>query len=250
MTSTFETVAPPVDVLVVGSGVAGLAAGLTLEGSAVRILTKGELGTSGSSPRAQGGIAAAVGEEDSPEIHATDTIGVGGGLSDDGAVSVLSREGPPRIDQLLELGTRFDRDEDGELLLGREAAHSRRRILHAGGDATGREMVRALSLAATEAPWIEIEEKVFVEDLLSRDEAVLGVVARHAGGRRLLHPARAVILAAGGVGQLYRWTTNPVECTGDGLAMASRAGAVLADLEFVQFHPTALACGRDPLPLL
>jgi L-aspartate oxidase len=244
-------VAPPADVIVVGTGVAGLSVALAAQDRRVRLVTKGRLTTSGSSPWAQGGVAVALGDDDAPQLHAEDTLRVAGGVADAAAVRILTEEGPERIAELLRAGARFDRDGRGLLDRGREAAHSRRRILHAGGDATGRELVRALAAAVELAPWIEILEESFVEDLLLDDGRVVGVVVAGPGtGDRVLHPAGAVVLATGGIGQLYRHTTNPLECTGDGLAMAARAGARLADLEFVQFHPTALSCGRDPLPLL
>jgi L-aspartate oxidase len=149
---------------------------------------------------------------------------------------------------------RFDLDDNGKLRLGREAAHSRRRIAHAGGDATGRELVRFLTAAVRDAPWIDVRENTFVEDLLQDGDRIVGALTRHetqdGEGPVTAHAAGAVVLATGGIGQLYRYTTNPPECTGDGLAMAARCGARLADLEFVQFHPTALACDDDPLPLL
>jgi L-aspartate oxidase len=237
------------EVLVVGSGVAGLTAAL---GSALRrvtLLTKKSL-ISGSSPWAQGGVAAAMGADDSPALHAADTMAAGAGLSDPEAVDLLTGEGPERIRALLELGARFDRDAAGQLNLGREAAHGRRRILHAR-DATGAEIVRALSAAVRQAPEIRIEEGAFAVDLVLDGGRVAGVLAIHAGGRRVLHLAPAVVLATGGLGRLYLHTTNPPEATGDGLAMAARAGARLVDLELVQFHPTALAAeGADPMPLL
>ena len=148
------------------------------------------------------------------------------------------------------MGTQFDRTPDGALDLGREGGHHRRRIIHAGGDATGLEMVRALSEALEHQPGVEIFEEVFAQDLVVKDGCVIGVTADRGGGRRLRIEAAGVVLATGGCGQLYSKTTNPPEVTGDGLAMAARAGAAMVDLEFVQFHPTALATSRDPLPLL
>src|SRR5206468_9550777 len=158
---------------------------------------------------------------------------------------------PARVRRLLALGARFDRDCGGRLALGREAAHSRRRILHAHGDATGAEIVRALAEAVGRSPGVLVVDRAFALDLaLDGAGAVAGVVARHADGRLLLHAAPAVVLATGGSGRLYLHTTNPPEATADGLAIAARAGALLKDLEFVQFHPTALAAGGDPMPLL
>ncbi len=158
---------------------------------------------------------------------------------------------PARIEDLLELGAAFDRTDAGELALGREAAHQRRRIVKAGGDATGHEILKTLIEAVATHPSIEVVADVMAEDLILDDGAVSGVYAHvNATGERVAFRARAVVLATGGMGRLYRYTTNPVEATGDGIAMAARAGATLADMEFVQFHPTALAIGRDPMPLV
>lgn len=261
------------EVVIVGTGVAGLAAALGSSPRAVTVLTKSRLGEGGSSAWAQGGVAVAVGEDDSPELHARDTLAVGGGLSDPDIVALLTREGPVRIQELIDLGARFDRQGrlagagEPALALGREAAHSRRRILHAGGDATGAELVRALTAAVRQAPGVRVAEECFAVDLALETQTdgrrrVVGVLALESSGRRVLHLGGAVVLATGGIGQLFRYTTNPGEVTGDGLAMAARAGARLVDLEMVQFHPTALSpVGRDetdetdrtvggPLPLL
>ena len=238
------------DVLVVGSGAAGLTAALGCAPLRVTVLTKSTL-ISGSSAWAQGGVAAAVGADDSPALHAADTLAAGAGLCDPRAVGLLTGEGPERVKALLDLGARFDRDAAGELSLGREAAHSRRRILHSK-DATGSEIVRALGEAVLHAPEVRVMERAFAVDLLVEDGRVAGVLAIHEDGRRMLHLAPSVVLATGGLGQLYLHTTNPREATGDGLAMAARAGARLVDLELVQFHPTALAVetAGEPMPLL
>ena len=239
------------DVVVVGTGVAGLACALELAGNRVHLLTKTRL-ASGSSPWAQGGVAVALGAGDSPELHAADTVAAGAGLVEPEVARLLARDGVTAVRRLIELGAEFDRTAEGKLAFGREAAHGRRRILHAHGDSTGAELVRALVARAVAAPWIEIFEGAFGVELV-RDEKsgrVRGLVARHADGRSVFHEAPRVVLATGGIGQLYRHTTNPPESTGDGLALAAAAGARLVDLEFVQFHPTALAVDRDPLPLL
>jgi L-aspartate oxidase len=240
------------DAVIVGSGVAGLSAALGASPRQVTLLTKVPFGGGGSSSWAQGGIAAALGADDDPALHAADTLAAGAGLNDPEIVELLTEEGPQRVLRLLALGARFDRDLGGHLALGREAAHSRRRILHAHGDSTGAEIVRAMTEAVRRSAGVEVLDLVFAEDLaLDESGAVAGVVARHADGRRVLHAAPAVVLATGGSGWLFSHTTNPPEATGDGLGLAARAGALLKDLEFVQFHPTALAAaGSGPMPLL
>ena len=238
------------DALVIGSGVGGLTVALETPGLRVGLLTKTELGRGGSSPMAQGGVAAAIGLGDSPAAHAVDTLAVGDGLAAPERVRILTEEGPARIAALLALGTRFDRDGAGHLAMGREAGHGCARILHANGDATGTEIVRALRQAVESAPTVEVIERTFACELIEEQGRVVGALARHPDGTVVLHLARAVVLATGGIGHVYRHTTNPRENTGDGLAMAARAGARLADLEFVQFHPTALDVGADPMPLL
>ncbi|HEY9422745.1 MAG TPA: L-aspartate oxidase [Thermoanaerobaculia bacterium] len=238
------------DVLVVGSGAAGLTAALGCKPLRVTVLTKARVGTGGSSPWAQGGVAAAVGRDDAPGLHAADTMAAGAGLNDSRVVDILTAEGPARVKALLALGAQFDLDDTGSLALGREAAHSRRRILHSR-DATGAEIVRTLVEAVQHAPEVRLLSQAFALDLVMDGGQVVGALAVHADGRRVLHLAPAVVLAAGGLGRLYLHTTNPPEATGDGLAMAARAGAQLVDVEFVQFHPTALAAeGADPMPLL
>ncbi len=238
------------DALVVGAGIAGLIAALKLAPAKVTVLCKTRLGKGAATDWAQGGIAAAIGKDDSPRLHAIDTQRAGAGISDYKIVDILTRDAPARVEDLLELGAAFDRTAAGELALGREAAHQRRRIVKAGGDATGHEILKTLIEAVRVAPTIEIEE-VTADDLIVHDGRVCGVFARNnASGVRVAFRAGAVVLATGGVGRLYRYTTNPIEATGDGIAMAARAGALLADMEFVQFHPTALAIGRDPMPLV
>ncbi|MEO8196265.1 MAG: L-aspartate oxidase [Thermoanaerobaculia bacterium] len=243
------------DVVVIGTGVAGLACALELAGKRVDLLTKTTL-SSGSSPWAQGGVAVAMGAGDSPELHAADTVAAGAGLVDPVIAELLAEEGVTAIRRLIELGAEFDRSAKGDLDFGREAAHSRRRILHSHGDSTGAELVRALAERVRTAEWVDLFEGAFAAELVvapdgpDGESAVVGVLARHPGGHLVLHEAKQVVLATGGLGQLFRFTTNPPESTGDGLALAAAAGARLVDLEFVQFHPTALAVDLDPLPLL
>ena len=239
-----------VDVVVIGGGVAGLQAALELAPLSIILVTKTAFGFGGSSPLAQGGIAAAIGSDDSPEQHAADTLAVGAGLNDEATVRTMTARAPVAVQALLAVGTRFDRSASGGLALSREGGHHRRRVVHAGGDATGREMVRSLSRAVRQSEGVEIWERVFARDLIVEDGRVCGVIADRGRAAAVRVHAPAVLLATGGCGQLFRWTTNPPESTGDGIAMAARAGADLVDLEFVQFHPTALAIDRDPLPLL
>jgi L-aspartate oxidase len=247
--STLPDALEVADVVIVGAGVAGMSAALALAPLRVHVVTKTRLGAGGSSPWAQGGVAAAMGPDDSPALHAADTIAVAGGLADADVVDLLTREGPAAIRRLVALGAQLDRDDQQEFALGREAAHSRSRILHAR-DATGAELVRALTAALQAAPGVRVFEETFACDLLVEEGRATGVVARNSDGRIVVHRASAVVLATGGTGRVYSHTTNPPEATGDGLAMAARAGARLGDLEFVQFHPTALAVGADPMPLL
>ena len=239
------------DAIVVGAGIAGLMAALKLAPLRVTVLCKRRLGSGAATDWAQGGIAAALGSDDSPHLHALDTQRAGAGISNADLVEILTDDAPARIEELLELGAAFDRDASGELALGREAAHGRRRIVKAGGDATGHEILKTLIAAVLAAPTIDVVEDVTAVDLIVHDGVVGGVHARdNATGEMRAYAAPAVVLATGGIGRLYRYTTNPLEATGDGIAMAARAGATLADMEFVQFHPTALAIGRDPMPLV
>lgn len=239
------------DVVVVGSGIAGLTAALRLRGQVEKVLvvTKDVL-AAGSTQWAQGGIAAALGPGDSPEEHEEDTLVAGAGACDRDAVRVLVTEGPDAVRELIALGTNFDHDLDGELSLTREGGHHRDRIAHAGGDATGAEIQRALIAAVEQAPEIEvIQHALAVDLLLANDGGVAGLTLHVMGeGQRdgvgAVH-CRAVVLASGGLGQVFSQTTNPVVSTGDGMAVALRAGAVLRDLEFVQFHPTVMYLGAD-----
>ncbi len=241
----------PDRVLVVGGGLAGLFTALRLAPLPVRVLTSKPLGEGASSAWAQGGIAAAIGEGDTAESHAADTIAAGAGLTSPAIADLLTREAPERIEDLLRYGVPFDRELDGKLRLSREAAHSARRIVRVEGDRAGKAVMAALIAAVSSTPSISVLENVEAVDLVRKNGRVAGVYASRAGqpGRASFFPARAVVLATGGTGQLYRVTTNPKEANGGGLGMAARAGAVIADPEFVQFHPTAFDIGRDPAPL-
>jgi L-aspartate oxidase len=238
------------EVLIVGGGVAGLTAAVHARGRDVLLVGKTTFAKGGSSVLAQGGVAAALGDDDSPVRHAQDTAAAGAGLCHTEVVRKMTSDGPRRICELLLRGAKFDRQRDGRLALGREAAHSRNRIVHAAGDATGAELVSVLAGAAREARHISRDDHTLALELVLDRGAVVGVMATSRGGRRILYSSSEVVLATGGIGWLWSHTTNPAEATGDGLAMALRAGARVADLEFMQFHPTALALGGSPMPLL
>ncbi|WTO35859.1 L-aspartate oxidase [Streptomyces achromogenes] len=238
------------DVVVVGSGVAGLTAALRCQAAGLTtvVVTKARL-DDGSTRWAQGGIAAALGEGDTPEQHLEDTLVAGAGLCDEEAVRILVTEGPDAVRRLISTGAHFDTDDAGDIQLGREGGHHRRRIVHAGGDATGAEVSRAL-VAAVRARGLHTIENALVLDLLTDADGRTAGVTLHVMGEGqhdgvgAVH-APAVVLATGGMGQVYAATTNPSVSTGDGVALALRAGAELSDLEFVQFHPTVLFLGAD-----
>lgn len=238
-------------ILIIGAGVAGLYTALKLSPRPVTVITARPLGTEASSGWAQGGMAAAIGGDDSPALHFADTMEAGAGLVDPDAARVLVEGGAEAVEELARLGVRFDRDADGNYVLGREASHCRHRIVHATGDQAGAEIMRALIDAARKAPHIEILERVVVEDLLTDDNGAVGGVLAYVveKGERTLFEAAETVLATGGLGGLYAVTTNPKPAQGHGLAFAARAGAVIRDPEFVQFHPTALDTGEDPAPL-
>ena len=238
------------DVVVIGAGIAGMSAALHASGRRVVMLTKAAFGTGGASPLAQGGVAAALGPMDSPEVHAADTVAAGAGLCHEDVVGAITNEGPARIAELVDWGARFDLRPDGAIDLAREGAHSLDRVAHATGDATGAELVRTLAAAIMSSPRVEILEHHMVVDLLFERGRVVGVVAFARNGRSLVVTATEVILATGGIGQIFSNTTNPIEATGDGLALAAGVGARSAGLEFVQFHPTALDGPNRPMALL
>lgn len=247
------------DVVVIGSGVAGLSAAINARklGLSVLLLTKDLLST-GSTAWAQGGIAAALGPKDSPTAHLADTLEAGAGLCNENAVRTLVEEGPKAIENLISLGTVFDLDAQGNVALTREGGHRQDRIAHAGGDATGAEISRALVASVLADRKIQIFEHALVLDLLKdKNERVCGVTL-HVMGKGLIDGVgaalgRAVVIATGGLSAVFEQTTNPLVATGDGVALALRAGASVADLEFVQFHPTVLWVGdkaRGSQPLI
>lgn len=240
------------DLLVVGSGVAGLSAAVRAavrHGMRVGVLTKGDL-DDGSTRWAQGGVAAVLEENpDSTDLHLADTLAAGGELCDVDAVRVLVDEGPARVRELMEMGAVFDRDPEGRLEVAREGGHSMARIVHAGGSATGAEVERALDVA-TRRSAVELFERWFAIEVIVDAGRCVGVRALRPDGEIAEVRARNVLIATGGAGQLFAVTTNPVESTGDGVAMALRAGVAVADVEFMQFHPTALHTPTMPRPLL
>jgi L-aspartate oxidase len=237
------------DFIVVGGGIAGLRAAIGLaEAGRVLVVTKQEV-TESNTQYAQGGIAVALSDDDEVELHLHDTVDAGDGLVNVEAARVLVREGPQRIQELIDWGTQFDRSGT-RLAFTREAAHSRSRILHAHGDSTGREIGRALVARARAIPQIEFTEFEFTADLCVEDDRATGVLLLAPDGARRTVQAPAVLLATGGAGQVYSDTTNPSVATGDGIAMAHRAGAAISDMEFFQFHPTALSVPGAPRFLL
>ncbi len=236
-------------VLVVGAGLAGLTAALAAAPARVMVLTDAPLNQGCSSAWAQGGVAAALGEDDAPALHAADTVEAGAGLVDADVARLLADEGPEAVRRLAALGAPFDRTADGGFAQSLEAAHGRARVARVKGDQAGRAIMDAVTIAVLAARHIEVRTGTKLTGLLQDAEGrIHGVVAR-IGGRPVEITARAVILATGGIGGLYAVTTTPAELQGDGLGLAALAGAAIADPEFVQFHPTAIDIGRDPAPL-
>lgn len=240
------------DVLIVGAGLAGLFTALKLSPRPVTVLAAAPIGDGASSSWAQGGIAAAISEGDTPEEHAADTIQAGAGIVDADAAHLIARQAGKRIEDLLKLGVPFDKDLEGKLTFGLEAAHSRNRIVHVQGDRAGRAIMEALIAAVRATPSIRVLEGLSAYELALEGDRVAGVFVQPTGNlypTPMLLRARSVVLASGGAGGLYSVTTNPLVVRGEGFAMAARAGALIADPEFVQFHPTAIAGAMDPAPL-
>ena len=237
------------DFIVVGAGIAGLRASVELA-SAGRVLCLAKREVTESNTRyAQGGIAAALSDDDEVRLHLEDTLRAGDGLCNEEAARILVEEGPPRIEELIEWGTEFDR-AGAKIVFAREGAHSRSRVLHAHGDSTGREIGRALYNKAEAIKSISFREFEFTTELLIDDGDVVGIRVLDQAGQLHEIYASAVLLATGGLGHVYSNTTNPAVATGDGVAMAYRAGAQISDMEFVQFHPTALFLKDAPRFLL
>lgn len=235
--------------LIIGGGVAGLMTALHLAPEPVVLLSKAPLGAEASSMWAQGGLAAAVGDNDTPALHLADTISAGADHCDITAARRIIEAAPAAVEHLAQLGVAFDRTPDGKLRLGLEAAHSRHRIVHATGDGTGREIMRALIVAVRRMPSITLLEGVEARRLIVEDNVVRGVLAANAAGPIVIETGR-VVIATGGIGGLFLDSTNPGGCFGQGLALAAHAGAELRDLEFIQFHPTAFDGRSRPLPLI
>lgn len=236
-------------VAVIGSGIAGLVTSLVLAPQPVVLVTRAELGGQSSSCWAQGGLAAGLGEDDSADLHLADTLAAGDGLCDADAAVAILRAAPEAVAALESFGVRFDRSSDSRFAFGLEAVHSRRRILHVAGDRSGAAIIEALTNAVRRTPSISIVEGLEVRRLLTRDERITGLLCSAQGDAVILATSR-VVLATGGLGGLYDATTNPIGNFGQGVMLAARAGAVLSDMEFVQFHPTALASARRPLALV
>ncbi|WP_424031999.1 L-aspartate oxidase [Methylocella sp.] len=235
--------------IIIGGGLAGLSTALALAPMPVILLSKAPLGFEASSVLAQGGLAASLGPDDGLALHLADTLKAGDGLCDPAVARAILGAAPAAIENLIRLDAPFDRDADGRLLLGLEAAHSRRRIVHAGGDSSGREIMRAVIERVRRTPSITLLEGIAARRLVVEDDAVTGLIADADGGP-ILFACNRVVVATGGVGGLYRYGTNPAGSFGEGLAIAARAGALMGDLEFVQFHPTALDSDASPLKLI
>jgi L-aspartate oxidase len=236
-------------VIVVGAGLAGLTAALAAAPAKVLVLTEAALNSGCSSAWAQGGVAAALSADDAPELHAADTEAAGAGLVVPEVARLLAEEGPDAVRRLAALGAPFDRRADGAFAQSLEAAHSRPRVARVKGDQAGRAIMEAVTVAALAAPHVKVKSGAKLIGLLRDTTGRIGGVVARLDGQPVEIAARAVVLATGGIGGLYAETTTPAELQGDGLGLAALAGAVIADAEFVQFHPTAIDIGRDPAPL-
>lgn len=242
------------DVIVVGSGISGLMLAISLFPRKVTLVTKKNLGEMSSSAWAQGGIAAAVGKDDNPEIHFRDTIEASSGLNDKNVVKLITKDAPNIVNFLEKINIKFDKNESKEFLLSIEAAHSKRRVLKINGDQSGKFIVQKLIKHAKSQNHITFLENISIDHIIQKENKCEGVVG-HINKKELVDnlvylQAPNVVLATGGIGSIYAHTTNPRDIYGEGVAMAARAGAVLSDMEFVQFHPTSLDIGLDPAPLL
>ena len=235
--------------VIIGGGAAGLMTALQLAPEPVLVVSKAPLGAEASSLWAQGGLAAAMGADDNPALHLADTIAAGAGLCEEEVARRLVHAAPAAVEHLARLGVAFDRRADGSWRLGLEAAHGRNRIVHATGDGTGREIMRALITAVRKCPSVTLLEGVEARRLIVEDNAIKGVLAVNEHGPLVIDTDR-VVIATGGIGGLFLDSTNPSGCFGQGLALAARAGAQLSDLEFIQFHPTAFDGPSRPMPLL
>lgn len=235
--------------VIIGGGIAGLMTALHLAPEPVLLLSKSPLGAEASSALAQGGLAANLGADDNPALHLADTLAAGDGLCDVHIASRIVHAAPVEIEALAGLGVRFDRDRNGTPLLGLEAAHARHRIVHSAGDGTGRELMRALAAAVLNTPSVTVAAGIEARRLITHDGAIAGVLAEGAEGP-VLFATQRVVIATGGIGGLFLDTTNPLGCFGQGLALAARAGAEMADMEFIQFHPTALDGPSRPMYLV
>jgi L-aspartate oxidase len=252
MTRHIDNIVETDGALILGAGVAGLFTALKLAPFPALVIAEGKPGITGSSAIAQGGIAASVGDGDDWRSHAADTVAAGAGLCDAEIADLVTSEAHARIDDLVRLGVPFDRQANGKLAVGREAAHACPRIVHVCGDRAGPEVMRTLAARAAETPSITLLEGFHAIELAMTDGRITGLFARTGSGaaaRLMLFRASCVIFATGGLGALYAVTTNPAEVRGEGLGMAARAGALIGDPEFVQFHPTAIVSTADPAPL-
>lgn len=238
------------DVLIIGAGLAGLFLALSISPRRCTIVTPAPIGTAASSAWAQGGLAAALDPEDTPEAHAADTVAAGSGLVDPVVARLIAEEGAARVMDLLKLGVPFDKTPEGALALSLEAAHSRPRVARVAGDLAGKAIMDALTVAAKQTPSIRLIETAKAVSLMQdANGRIAGAALRDENGGLSAHIARETVLCTGGSGGLFAVTTNPPGARGDALAMGLEAGALIADTEFVQFHPTALDVGRDPAPL-